>query len=333
MAAIRIIDDHLELANIGSNTHAQIDSHIANISNPHVVTKAQVGLGSVVDGAEINVQSDWNAVAGDALILNKPSDITDLSGHSVTELSDITGAGSGIVISGAERAKLGGIETGATADQTKADIDGLGLSHDSLVDVSVNDHHNELHSVASHNDTTATGAQLDTLTDNSIADTLHRHSELVASDGSPDPALWINAIGNVILENASDTRIYIQTTSVGGGAGFDIKKSDSSWSWRITGEATGFKIRDHLNGLNKFYIEDGATGNVWFDNIKNVGIGTATPATSALLDLTSILGALLLTRMTTTQKNALTAVNGMVLYDSTLNKFQGRQAGSWQNMI
>ena len=35
------------------------------------------------------------------------------------------------------------------------------------------------------------------LTDNSIANTLHRHSELVASDGAPDPALSVNDLGNV----------------------------------------------------------------------------------------------------------------------------------------
>lgn len=47
-------DDHTLLTNIGVNTHAQIDtalstsaSHIANTSNPHNVTKAQVGLSNV----------------------------------------------------------------------------------------------------------------------------------------------------------------------------------------------------------------------------------------------------------------------------------------------
>jgi len=41
---------------------------------------------------------------------------------SVTELSDVTAAGSGSIITSAERTKLAGIETGATADQTDAEI-------------------------------------------------------------------------------------------------------------------------------------------------------------------------------------------------------------------
>ncbi len=40
-------------------------------------------------------------------------------------------------------------------------------------------------------------SDLNTLTDNSNADALHDHSQLVASDGSPDPALSVDASGNV----------------------------------------------------------------------------------------------------------------------------------------
>jgi len=53
--------DHTLLTNIGTNTHAQIDtaisnsaSHIANTSNPHSVTKTQVGLGNVDNTSDVN---------------------------------------------------------------------------------------------------------------------------------------------------------------------------------------------------------------------------------------------------------------------------------------
>lgn len=38
--------NHNSLQNVGTNSHVQIDNHISNISNPHSVTKAQVGLGN-----------------------------------------------------------------------------------------------------------------------------------------------------------------------------------------------------------------------------------------------------------------------------------------------
>ena len=54
---------------------------------------------------------------------------------------------------------------------------------------------------------------------------------------------------------------------------------------------------------------------------------------SAILELESTTGALLLPRMTTTQRDALTAVNGMIIYNSTTNKFQGYENGAWTNLI
>jgi hypothetical protein len=48
------VTDHTLLTNIGTNTHAQIDSHIANTSNPHNTTAAQVGLGNVNNTSDAN---------------------------------------------------------------------------------------------------------------------------------------------------------------------------------------------------------------------------------------------------------------------------------------
>jgi hypothetical protein len=46
--------DHSLLQNIGTNSHTQIDTHIANTSNPHSVTKSQVGLGNADNTSDLN---------------------------------------------------------------------------------------------------------------------------------------------------------------------------------------------------------------------------------------------------------------------------------------
>ena len=54
---------------------------------------------------------------------------------------------------------------------------------------------------------------------------------------------------------------------------------------------------------------------------------------SAVLELDGSDGAFLLPRMTTTERNALAnKVDGMVIYNSTLNQFQGREASNWVNL-
>lgn len=85
-------------------------------------------LNGIAAGAEVNVKPDFSATAGAANeILNIPSDITDLSAHNVTELSDVntafftgstaaalTDAGSGSIITNTERTKLGAIDVNPT---------------------------------------------------------------------------------------------------------------------------------------------------------------------------------------------------------------------------
>lgn len=64
----------------------------------------------------------------------------------------------------------------------------------------------------------------------------------------------------------------------------------------------------------------------------NVGVRTSSPATSAALEIAGTTGALLVPRLTTTERNALTAVNGMIIYNTTDNQMQGRINGAWTAM-
>lgn len=82
--------DHSGLTSVGANTHDQIDSHIANTSNPHSVTKTQVGLGNVPNidatiASNITTDSTHRFVTDSQLtVINNTSGINtgdqDLSG-------------------------------------------------------------------------------------------------------------------------------------------------------------------------------------------------------------------------------------------------------------
>lgn len=60
------ITDHTALSNIGTNAHTTIDTHLASTSNPHAVTKTQVGLGNVTNDA----QAKAGAITTSGLTMN-----------------------------------------------------------------------------------------------------------------------------------------------------------------------------------------------------------------------------------------------------------------------
>jgi hypothetical protein len=173
--------------------HVSLPNTIANVLSDHDLA-AHTGLGLFDASSDVDHDATTNFVANEHI---------DHSGVTLTAGSGLAGGGD-ISVSRTFDLDINSLAAAAiaagdfvpfwditaTATNKKITFANLeaALTHDSLI----------AGTIASH-DTTATGANLTTLTDNSIANALHRHSELVASDGSPDPALSVDADGKVYV--------------------------------------------------------------------------------------------------------------------------------------
>ncbi len=122
-----------------------------------------------------------------------------------------------------------------------------------------------------------------TLTDNSMADALHRHSELSASDGTPDQALVVDATGNIQFKRSASTALSMDTADAsdnkylvlgGGGSPSSIRgavlllggNEEATYPGRVllnAGSGAGMYVA--LDGT--LYVKDGL-----------VGIGTSSPS-------------------------------------------------------
>jgi len=104
---------------------------------------------------------------------------------------------------------------------------------------------------------------------------------------------------------------------------------------------TSASARLHVQG-------SGATSGTWTAQMHNssgtnnalmvrddgiVAMGTASPNSSAKLEISSTTQGVLFPRMTTTQRNAIsTPADGLVIYNTTDNKLQVRAAGAWVDL-
>jgi len=113
---------------------------------------------------------------------------------------------------------------------------------------------------------------------------------------------------------------------VDGSNNVGISTSSPSAKLHVTqsGSADALRVDDETSDTTPFIINQSG----------QVGINNATPDASAQLDVASTTGFLLVPRMTTTQRDAVsTPANGSILYNTTDNKLQVRENGAWVNLV
>jgi len=107
--------------------------------------------------------------------------------------------------------------------------------HADLKNITSDQHHAQLHSIASHDDTTATGAELETLTNSSDADALHTHSHANLTGVVADQHIdWTSTTEN--LETTGD--VQAGSAAFGDVAGGDYTEFEIDGSMEFHGDAT-----------------------------------------------------------------------------------------------
>jgi hypothetical protein len=132
-------------------------------------------------------------------------------------------------------------------------------------DADANAHHAEAHSIASHNDTSATGTELNTLTDGSDADALHVHSLALATASD----VLITSVGDneVLAYNTLGSNWINQTAAEAGlqptitGAATTIDTEDLTAS-RALASSAGGKVEVSAVTATELGYLDGVTSAI-----------------------------------------------------------------------
>lgn len=222
--------------NVSLYTAADVKSKYESNSNTNVFTDAeQSKLAGIEAGADVNVATDLGSSRNATTYT-----ITSSTGGNTT-LSAATTTNSG-VMSASDKSKLDGVESGATADQTKADIDALNVDADTLD--------------GQHASAFATSAQ-GSLADSAVQpgdgnSTLTNDSNFITSAGAPVQS--VNTQTGAVSLSATDVGAYPNTNPssfVDAAGAVSAVKGDVAWN--AANWDTAFGWGDHAS---EGYITD-----------------------------------------------------------------------------
>ena len=150
------------------------------------------------------------------------------------------------------------------------------------------------------------------LTDGSITVDVNNSGDLVGSVFADDSTVMIDSIlASVNLNGTVRDAIVANDDDLHDIGTTSVRFKDAHFSGTVNGSFAGTLTGD-------------VSGSVFSDDSTQVIDGVAGTVTSA--------GFVQFGSYTTTERNALTAVNGMVVYNSTDNKFQGYANGAWVDL-
>ena len=143
-------------------------------------------------------------------------------------------------------------------------------------------------------------------------------------DSAQNTLIQINDEGNdggsITLPNA---------VSISSGTENKLYNINGTLMWNGA-EVGGGTIPDG-NSINSLDAEGGSPEDaLYVDNAGNVGVGTLNP--SGVMDLNSTSGALIVPRMSTTQREGLPQQNGSIIYNTQTNEFNFYENGSWSGL-
>ncbi len=154
-----------------------------------------------------------------------------------------------------------------------------------------------------------------------------------------------DVIDTLHLKDGSVSQVKLQENSVTSGKIADgtIVDADISASANIAdsklatittaGKVSGNAITSGtIGGSTGINTSGDITGNNLIANGK-LGVGTSTPDASAALQIDSTVGGLLLPRMTTGQRDAISSpATGLTIYNTTTNQIEFRDGSSWKGL-
>jgi len=148
---------------------------------------------------------------------------------------------------------------------------------------------------------------------------------LIFNNNAATERARIDSSGNVgIGTSAPATRLHVAGTGSGPTLRLENQTASTGKTYEIiSGDGGPLRFQDTTVGVERMRIASAG----------NVGIGTSSPNSVALLDVSSTTAGFLPPRMTTVQRALiLTPPNGLMLYNTTTDKLQVYAAGAWVDL-